>query len=111
MSDLEYLLESLKLFHDAQDAAELMDIVCDIQELDQLYQQQKWDAVNQFVQNVVTKHQTEADEHDKGRPQAQNIHELYSSCRGFLVGLGKDKIAKKAMEKLTEESLKHLGGN
>lgn len=111
MSDLEYLLESLKLYHDAQDAAEVMDIVCDIQELDRLYQQQEWGAVNQLVQDVISKHKTEADEHDKGRQPAQDIHQLASACRYFLVELGKEKIAKKAAEKLTEEALKHLGGN
>ena len=111
MSDLEYLLEYLKQCHDAQEAAELKDIVCDIQELDRLYQQQEWGAVNQLVQDVIAKHKTEADEHDKGRSPAQDIYQLYQSCRNFLVELGKEKIARKAAERLAEEALKHLGGN
>ena len=68
-------------------------------------------AIRQFVGRVVDKHQKEADEHDKGLPPAQDIHQLYRSCRGFLMGLGRDKIEKKGKEKIAEEALKHLGGN
>lgn len=111
MTDLEIFLDYAKQCHDAKDAAEIMDIIHDMQQLDFLYQQGNPYAVAQFVGTVVKKHQAEANEHDHGRPQAQDIYQLYLSCRGFLVGLGKDKIAKKAAEKLAEEALKRLGGN
>lgn len=111
MSDLEYLLAYAKQCHEAKDAADILDIVQDIEQLDYFYQQGNQAAIIQLVQEVIKNHQAEADEHDKGQPPAQDIHQLYRSCRGFLVGLGKDKIEKKAREKLAEEALKHLGGN
>ena len=111
MSDIEYLLECAKQFHEASDVAEILDIAQDIGQLDNIYQQGNPNAVIHFIQKVVAKHQTEADEHDKGRASAQDIHQLYYSCRNFLVGLGREKIEKKAREKLAEEALKHLGGN
>ena len=111
MSDLEYLFEYIKQCHDAKDIAEMKDIVCDLEQLEQFYQQGNQNAIVQLVQRVVAKHQSEADEHDKGQPPAQNIHQLVSACRHFLVELGREKIEKKAREKLAEEALKHLGGN
>ena len=110
MSDIEYLLECAKQCHEAKDTADIWDIAQDIGQLDNIYQQGNPNAVIHFIQNVIAKHQTEADEHDKGRTPAQDIHQLYYSCRNFLVGLGREKIEKKAREKLTEEALKHLGG-
>ena len=111
MMDLENLLEYLKQPHEAKDIAEMEDIICDIRQLDYFYQQGNQDAIIQLVYIVVNKHKTEADEHDKGRPQAQDIHQLYRSCRGFLMGLGRDRVEKKVRGKIIEESLKHLGGN
>lgn len=110
MSDLEYLSECARQYHEAKDAAEILDIAQDIGQLDNLYQQGNPNTVMHFIQKVVAKHQTEADEHDRGRTPAQDIHQLYYSCRNFLVGLGRDKIEKKAKEKLAEEALRHLGG-
>lgn len=111
MSDLEYLLECAKQCHEAKDAAEILEIVQDINQLDYLYQLGNEGTIRQFIQQVVDKHKKEADEHDKGRPQAQNIHQLYRSCRSFLMGLGRDKVEKKVRGKIAEEALKHLGGN
>ena len=111
MMDLEILLEYLKQLHEAKDIAEMEDIICDIRQLDYFYQQRKQDAIMQLVQIVINKHKAEADEHDKGQPPAQDIHQLYRSCRGFLLGLGIDKIKEKAKEKSAEEVLKRLGGN
>lgn len=111
MSDLECLLAYAKQCHEAKDATYILDIVQDIKQLDFFYQQGNQCAIIQFIQKVVDKHKTEADEHDKGQSPAQDIHQLYHSCRNFLVELGKDKSEKKVKEKLTEEALKHLGGN
>lgn len=111
MSDLEYLLEFVKQCHDVKDVADIMEIVQDIDQLDLFYQRGDQNAIIQLVQKVIDKHQSEVAEHDKGHAPAQDIYQLYHSCRGFLVGLGRDKIKKKAKEKLTEELLKHLGGN
>lgn len=72
MSDLEYLFEYIKQCHDAKDIAEMKDIVCDLEQLEQFYQQGNQNAIVQLVQRVVAKHQSEADEHDKGQPPAQN---------------------------------------
>ena len=110
MMDLEILLEYIKQLHEAKDIAEMEDIVCDIRRLDFFYRQGDQDAIMQLVQIVVNKHKAEADEHDKGQPPAQDIHQLYRSCRGFLLGLGIDKIKEKAKGKFAEEALKHLGG-
>lgn len=110
MSDVEYLLACAKQCHEAKDTSDIWDIAQDIGQLDNIYQQGNPNAVIHFIQNVIAKHQTEADEHDKGRTPAQDIHQLYYSCRNFLVELGREKIEKKAREKLTEEALKHLGG-
>ncbi len=109
MSDIEYLLECAKQCHDAKDAADILDIAQDIRQLDYLYQTGNWGAVSQLIQQIVNKHKAEADEHDKGQPLAQNIQQQARACYNFLVGLGKDKIEKKVKEKLTEETLKHLG--
>ena len=111
MWDLEYLLEYTKQCHEAKDATEILNIVQDIEKLDYFYQQGNQMAIIELVQKVIKDHKTEVDEHDKGRLPAQDIHHLYHSCRGFLVGLGRDKIEKKAKEKFMEEALKHLGGN
>ena len=111
MSDVEYLLACAKQCHEAKDTADIWDIAQDIGQLDNIYQQGNPNAVIHFIQNVIAKHQTEADEHDKGRTPAQDIHQLYYSCRNFLVGLGRDKVEKKVRGKIAEEALKHLGGN
>ena len=111
MSDLEYLLECAKQCHKAKDAADILDIAQDIGQLDHFYQQGNQIAIMQLVQIVVNKHKTEADEHDKGQRPAQDIHQLYHSCRSFLMGLGRDKVEKKVRGKIAEEALKHLGGN
>lgn len=111
MMDLENLLEYLKLPQDAKDIAEMEDIICDIRQLDYLYQLGNWSTVGQFIQQVIDKHKEEAIEHDKGRTPAQDIHQLYRSCRGFLLGLGIDKIKEKAKGELVEKALKHLGEN
>lgn len=111
MSDLEYLLSYVKQCYETKDAADIWEIAQAIKQLDYYYQQGNQVAIIQLVQKVVKDHKAEADEHDKGQPPAQDIHQLYHACRGFLVGLGKDKVEKKVKEKFTEEALKHLGGN
>lgn len=108
--NLEYLKKYLETCHEAKDASDILDIVQDIEQLDTLYRQGNSEAIMQLVQSVIKKHQTEVDEHDKGQPPAQDIHQLYRSCRDFLVGLGGDKIEKKVRGKILEETLKHLGG-
>lgn len=107
MSDLECLLAYVKQCHEAKDAADILDIAQDIQQLDFFYQMKNQSAVIQLVQNVINKHRAEVDKHDKGRPQAQTFQQLYYSCRSFLVRLGEEKIEKKAKEKVTEELLEH----
>lgn len=111
MTDMEYLLGYLKQCHEAKDIEEMKDIICDIKQLDNFYQLGNESTIIQFIKDVVAKHQTEANEHDKGRMPAQDIHQLYYSCRNFLIGLGRDKIEKKVRGKITEEALKHLGGS
>ncbi len=111
MTDLEYLLEFAKQCHDVKDAADILNIVQDINQLDLFYQRRDQNAIIQLVQKVVDKHQSEVAEHDKGHAPAQDIHQLYHSCRSFLFGLGRDKIEKKVAEKSTEAALKQLGGN
>lgn len=108
---LEYLKQYLETCHEFKDATDILDIVQDIEELDTLYWQGNSAAIMQLVQTVIKKHQTEVEEHDKGQPPAQNVHELYCSCRSFLMGLGRDKVEKKVRGKIAEEALKHLGGN
>lgn len=103
MSDIEYLLACAKQCHEAKDTADIWDIAQDIGQLDNIYQQGNPNAVIHFIQNVIAKHQTEADEHDKGRTPAQDIHQLYYSCRNFLVGLGRDKVEKKVRGKLRKK--------
>lgn len=111
MSDFEILLAWAKQFHDAKDIADVLDILRDIEQLDVCYQRGDQIAIAKFVNTVVSKHQAEANEHDKGRAPAQDIHQLYCSCRNFLVGLGMDRVKNKAIEKFTEEAQNHLGGN
>lgn len=111
MTDLEYLLEFVKQCHDVKDAADIMDIIQDINQLDLFYQQGDQNAIIRLVQKVIDKHQSEVAEHDKGHAPAQDVYQLYHSCRSFLFGLGKDKIKKKVAEKSTEAALKQLGGN
>ena len=111
MMDLENLLEYLKLSHEAKDIAEMEDIICDIRQLDFFYHQGNQDAIMQLGQIVVNKHKIEADKHDEGQPPAQDIHQLYRSCRDFLLGLGIDKVTEKAKGNYAEETLKYLGGN
>lgn len=111
MSDIEYLLGCVKQYHEAKDATDILDIVQDIEELDALYRQGNSVALVQLVQAVIKKHQAEVEEHDKGQPPAQDIHQLYCSCRSFLMGLGRDEVEKKIRGKIAEEALKHLGGN
>lgn len=111
MTDLEIFVDYAKRCHDAKDVAEIMDIISDMRQLDFLYQQGNPYTVAHFVRTVVEKHQAEANEHDQGRQPAQDIHQLAASCHHFLVELGKQKIAKKAGEKLADEILKLLGGN
>lgn len=111
MTDLEYLLGLAKQCQNAKDAADILDIVRDIDQLDLFYQRRDQNAIIQLVQKVIDKHRSKVAEHDKGHAPAQDIHQLYHSCRNFLVKLGRDKMEKKVKEKLTEETLKHLGGN
>lgn len=111
MSDIEYLLECAKQCREAKDAMEILDIVQDIEELDALYRQGDSGAVVQLVQVVIKKHQAEVAEHDKGQPPAQDIHQLYRSCRSFLIGLSRDEVEKKIRGKFAEEALKYLRGN
>lgn len=56
MSDLEYLFEYIKQCHDAKDIVEMKDIVCDLEQLEQFYQQGNQNAIVQLVQRVVAKH-------------------------------------------------------
>ena len=107
MSELEYLLAYAKQCHEAKDAADILDIAQDIQQLDFFYQKKNQSAVIQLVQNIINKHRAEVDKHDKGRPQAQTFQQLYYSCRSFLMGLGVEKIEKKTKETVAEELLKH----
>ena len=111
MSDLDYLIEGLKLCHDAKDAAEVADIICDIQQLDFLWQQGNVFKLDSFVDSVIQKYPRKVAEHDKGLPQSQCTEQRAVSCRRFLMSLGMEKLEKKAVGKLGEEALKHLGGN
>lgn len=73
MSDLEYLLECAKQCHEAKDVADILDIAQDIGQLDNFYQQGNPNTIIQFIQKVVAKHQTEADEHDKAVHQRRTF--------------------------------------
>ena len=111
MSDLDYLVEGLKVCHDAKDAAEVADIICDIRQLDFLWKQGNVFQLDSFVDSVIQKYPRKAAEHDKGLPLYQSIEQRAVSCRRFLVSLGMEKLEKKAVGKLGEEALKYLGGN
>lgn len=111
MSDLDYLVERLKVYHDAKDAKEVADIICDIRQLDFLRQQGNTVEIDNFINGIVWKYPQRAAEHDKGLPQSQNTEQRAISCRRFLVSLCMEKLEKKAVGKLGEEALKHLGGN
>ena len=111
MSDLDYLIEGLKLCHDAKDAAELADIIRDIQQLNLLWQQGNASQLDSFINSIIWKYPQKVAEHDKGLPQYQSIEQRAVSCRRFLVSLGMEKLEKKTVGKLGEEALKYLGGN
>lgn len=106
MSNVEYLLVGLKQLHNSRDAEELRDIIDDLQKLNMLASRGNPSEVTMFIQTVIDKHQKEVMAHDKGRPQAQTIADLVSSCHNFLVELGLKKLAKKSFEELTEETFK-----
>ena len=57
MSDVEYLLECAKQCHEVKDAADILDIAQDVEQLDNIYQQGNPNAVIHFIQKVIAKHQ------------------------------------------------------
>lgn len=103
MSDVEYLLECAKQCHEVKDAADILDIAQDVEQLDNIYQQGNPNAVIHFIQKVIAKHQTEANEHDKGRTPAQDIHQLYYSCRNFCWDWAEKKSRKKPEKNLQKK--------
>lgn len=107
MSDLEYM----KLAHEVKDAKEIADIGRYINALEYLVQQGKWYDVDQLIGEILKKYKDEANQYNKGRTPAQTPQDAASACYQFLTKLRGEKVAKKATEKLTEEALKHLGGN
>ena len=74
MSDLEYLFEYIKQCHDAKDIVEMKDIVCDLEQLEQFYQQGNQNAIVQLVQRVVAKHQSEKKSRKKPEKNLQKKH-------------------------------------
>lgn len=111
MSDLDYLIEGLKLIGDIKDAEEVADIIRDIQQLDFLLHQGNAFDLDNYINSIVWKYPQKVAEHDNGLPQSQSTEQRAVSCRSFLVSLGMEKLEKKAIEELGEEVLKHLGGN
>ncbi len=107
MTDLDYL----KLNHEAKDAADVADITGDMDKLEFFARQGRWCDANQLIDEILVKYKTEANQYNQGRTPAQTSQERASACYNFLNALRGEKVAKKAAEKLTEEALKHLGGN
>ncbi len=107
MTDLDYL----KLGHEVKDAADMADITGYIRKLEFFVQQGNWYDVDQLISEILDKYKTEANQYNKGRRPAQTPQEAASACYQFLQSLRGEKVAKKAAERLTEEALKHLGGN
>lgn len=107
MSDLEYL----KLAHEVKDAKDIADIDRYINTLKYLVQQGRWYDVDQLIGEILDKYKTEVNQYNNGRTPAQTPQEAASACYQFLNTLRGEKVVKKAAEKLTEEALKHLGGN
>lgn len=97
MIDLEYL----KQFREIKDVA---DIIREIEKLDFLAYQNNWNAVNQHLQDVSTKHTVEKAVYNSvNQVMPQSIQQSAANCRQFLLSLGAEKI--------TKELSKHLGGN
>lgn len=95
--DLEYL----KQFRAIKEVA---DIINEIEKLDSLVCQNEWDEVRKHLQDVSYNHSVEKAVHNSvNHSQPQSIQQDAANCRHFLVTLG--------MAKITEATLKHLGGN
>ena len=97
MTDLEYL----KQFREIR---EIADIIGDIEKLDSLMEQNEWDSVSQLLYVISAKHPAEKVVYNSANPLPPlSIQQSASSCRQFLIALGKAKI--------TAEGLKHMGGS
>ena len=97
MIDFEYL----KQFRTIKDVTDIID---EIEKLDCLAYQNDWDAVNQHLQDVSSKHIVEkAIYNSVNRVMPQSIQQDAANCRQFLLALGAEKI--------TKELSKHPGGN
>ena len=97
MMDLEYL----KQFRENK---EIADIIFEIEKLDCLVSQEKWNEGAQHLQDVSINHIAEKAVYNVANPSPpQSIQQSAANCRQFLLALGVEKIAKKLS--------KHLGGN
>lgn len=97
MVDLEYL----KQFHEIK---EIADIIDEIEKLDCLVFQDKWDEVARHLQDVSQNHIVEKAVYNSvNQSPPQSIQQSAANCRQFLLALGAEKI--------TKELSKHLGGN
>lgn len=95
--DLEYL----KQFREIK---EISDIINEIEKLDRLVYQDKWDKVVQHLQDISQNHKIEKAVYNSVNPSPpQSMQQSAANCRQFLLVLGAEKIAK--------ELSKHLGGN
>ena len=104
-------LEFFKLGHEAKDTADMADITFYMEELEKIIQQGRWSDVDPIIDKIIGKYKTEVNQYNEGRTPARTPQERASSCYNFLAGLRSKKLARKGAEKLTEEALKHLGGN
>ena len=97
MVDLEYL----KQFHEIK---EIADIIDEIEILDCLVFQDKWDEVARHLQDVSQNHIVEKAVYNSvNQSPPQSIQQSAANCRQFLLALGAEKI--------TKELSKRLGGN
>lgn len=104
-------LELFKLGHEAKDVVDMADITFYMNELAKIVQHGKWSDVDPIIDKIIDKYKTEVNQYNEGRTPARTPQEKASSCYNFLAGLRSKKMARKGAEKLTEETLKHLGGN
>lgn len=104
-------LELFQLGHEAKDVADMADITFYMNELEKIVQQGKWSDVDPIINKIIGKYENEVNQYNEGRTPARTPQEKASSCYNFLARLRSKKLARKGAEKLTEEALKHLGGN
>lgn len=96
MMDLEYL----KQFREEK---EIADIINEIEKLDCLVSQNKWNEVAQHLQDVSINHIVEKAVYNAvNSSPPQSIQQSAENCRNFLLALGVEKIAKELSE--------HFGG-